>query len=98
MAWGNKQDEFLQFDGDLENTTPKAYLFKGDGWPNAEWVPKSQVEVVDINEDKTRATLKIKKWLCEKNGWAEDEAVETEDQQEDTASRFARDLDDEVPF
>jgi hypothetical protein len=74
VPWGRgskKQDAYYEFHGEVVASSEKAWKFKSDTWDKAEWLPKSQCQVVDMDEHEHRATIKIKQWLCEKNGWSE---------------------------
>jgi hypothetical protein len=62
---------YYEFHGDIVASSEKAWKFKSDTWDKAEWIPKSQCEIVELDEHEHRATLRIKQWLCEKNGWGE---------------------------
>lgn len=91
MTFG-KPDKWLQFEGTIERTSPKAILFKADTWKEESWLPRSQIQIV--NQEGETATVKIKEWLCDKNGWTEDGEPDVEE------LNFGdpRDIDDEVPF
>lgn len=68
---GFKNDEWVEFEGVIEQPTAKAVLFRADNWDEAYWIPRSQMEIVKEEEtdDGKRFTLHIKKWLVEKNAW-----------------------------
>lgn len=65
------KNDWYEFEGVIEAWSAKSYLFRGDFWDNAEWVPKSQIKVVEMDENVVpkRAVIEIAGWLCEKNGW-----------------------------
>lgn len=72
MGWSGREEHWLQFHGELaKNGTAKALFFKADNWTDEQAIPRSQCEIVDLDEDTGRATLRIKEWLCKKNGWEE---------------------------
>lgn len=64
-------DDWRDFEGIVETETPKAVYFQGDFWPNLEWVPKSQMQILerDTSVVPMRMIVKIKGWICDKNGW-----------------------------
>lgn len=64
-------EKMLEFHGIIHLSTAKAYKFEADNWNEAAWIPKSQSTIVEIDESNGRATLHIKKWLADKNGWKE---------------------------
>ena len=67
------KDTYLEFTGTIESRTSKAILFQGDYWDAGEWLPLSQVIVEnDGDAEGNRAVVKIKEWLCKKNGWEEE--------------------------
>lgn len=66
-----RSDEVMEFHGTIITTTPKAIRFTADQWSEPAWIPKSQAEIIDLDETSQRATLHIKMWLCKKNGWSE---------------------------
>ena len=63
----------VEIEGVIEPTSSqKAYLFQGDLWEKAEWVPKSQITKMvphTDSDDSGRCTLWVKAWLARKNGW-----------------------------
>ena len=61
----------VEFEGVIESTTAKAVLFQADEWDKAEWLPRSQCTIVPDHDSDTqgKATVFIKAWLVEKNGW-----------------------------
>lgn len=63
----------VEFEGVLENHSGKAVLFRADDWDKAEWIPRSQSELVMQPDSETpnACILYIRRWLCKKNGWAE---------------------------
>lgn len=69
--FGDKEQKYLEFNGTLLGSSPKAYKFQADVWENPEWVPISQSKIIEHNEHSGAATLHITEWLCGKNGWRE---------------------------
>lgn len=70
---GFKNDEWVELQGIIEQPTGKAVLFLADDWDKAEWIPRSQMEILQIDEDADpkHYVIHVKKWLAEKNGWVE---------------------------
>ncbi len=69
-----KGDEYLEFEGEITATSGKAVQFLSDYWDEPQWLPRSQIEIVPhprIAGDAERFTVRIKSWLCKKNGWTE---------------------------
>ena len=64
-------DEMLEFNGVIVASSAKAWKFEADQWKEAAWIPKSQSELVDLDESNKQCVMRIKAWLCEKNGWRE---------------------------
>lgn len=63
----------VEVEGIIETSSGKAVKFQGDFWDKAEWVPRSQCEIVmqTDSDEHGRAILYIRRWLCKKNGWVE---------------------------
>ena len=63
-------DEWVTLEGTVEITSAKAVLFSGVNFDHPEWLPRSQIEII---EEATRpgelTLLRVKSWLCKKNGW-----------------------------
>lgn len=71
--FGDQREEAppLEFNGVIHASTAKAYKFEADNWSEPAWIPKSQSLIVELDEETKRATIRIKAWLCTKNGWRE---------------------------
>lgn len=96
MSYGRGPDRYLTFEGDVLARSVKALRFQAYNWAGPEWIPISQLEIVQGKlREGERATIKIKEWLCKKNGWTEDGEPEAVDER---MNLRARDLDDEIPF
>ena len=63
-------DEWVTLEGTVEITSAKAVLFNGVNFDQPEWLPRSQIEIV---EEATRpgelTLLRVKAWLARKHGW-----------------------------
>ena len=63
-------DDWVTLEGVVETTSGKAILFNGVNFDQPEWLPRSQIEIV---EEATRpgelTTIRVKSWLARKNGW-----------------------------
>lgn len=69
MAYGSQEE--IEFEGVIEATSAKSIKFQADEWDEAVWIPRSQCTIFP-NHDSDRngaATVFIKEWLVEKNGW-----------------------------
>lgn len=66
---GFDNDDYIDVEGEFVpgRHTAKAIYFQGDYWDKPEYIPRSQC-VID-GSDEGRGVLRIKSWLCEKNGW-----------------------------
>lgn len=68
---GFKNDEWVEFEGVIEQPTAKAVLFLANEWTEAQWIPRSQMEIIskEVDSDPPVYIIHIKKWLVDKNGW-----------------------------
>jgi len=68
---GFKNDEWTEFVGTIEAHSAKAIFFCASNWAEAQWLPRSQIEIISIDEEATpkEATIHVKTWLVNKNGW-----------------------------
>ncbi len=68
-------DDYLEFEGEITAQTPKAIQFLAYYWEEPQWLPRSQIEILAGTEEKGDTgpgyTVRIKEWLCKKNGWEE---------------------------
>jgi hypothetical protein len=67
-------DDWIELHGHIEATSMKAILFQADYWEKAEWLPRSQIEIISQGkdeEDREQFTVRVKEWLARKNGWNE---------------------------
>jgi hypothetical protein len=78
------------FLGHVETKTPKAVLFQAHDWSEPEWLPSSQVTII---EHSAETEVHIAAWLVDKNGW--DEMGEVSDVVDNETAPFD---DDEIPF
>ncbi len=64
----------VELEGVVEGSSQKAILFQADEWDKAEWIPRSQCEIVPQpdSDGEKRAILYIRRWLCKKNGWVDE--------------------------
>jgi len=64
------EDDWVTLEGVIDATSSKAVLFNGVNFDQPEWVPRSQMEIV---EEATRpgdlTTIRVKAWLAAKHGW-----------------------------
>lgn len=68
------QHDDVELEGVVENTSGKAVLFRANDWTEAQWIPRSQSELVMQPESDIpmAAIMYIRRWLCKKNGWVEE--------------------------
>lgn len=68
------QHDDVELEGVLENSSGKAFLFRANDWDKAEWVPRSQAELVMQPDSDTpqACVLYIRRWLARKNNWVEE--------------------------
>lgn len=59
----------IELEGVVTYATAKAIRFQADYWEQEEWLPRSQVEITELEEGKVR--VRIAGWLAKKNGWHE---------------------------
>jgi hypothetical protein len=64
--------------GEIEAQTARAVLFRAHHWDEAQWLPKSQVEI-DRDPDGGEVTIRVAGWLARKNGWDEHGEMDTVD-------------------
>jgi len=64
----------VELEGVVENHSAKAVLFRADTWDKAEWIPRSQSELVMQPESDVpgAAVLYVRRWLARKNNWVEE--------------------------
>lgn len=64
----------VEFEGNIEQTSAKAFLFQADFWDKPEWIPKSQCDMVPMPDSDTqgRCTMYIRRWLAKKNKWVDE--------------------------
>lgn len=66
------QADDVEFEGVLEGSSAKAILFQADFWDKAEWIPRSQCELVmKVDGVNQECTVYVRRWLAKKNGWVE---------------------------
>lgn len=53
------------FEGHILFSSYKAVLFQGNYWHGSMWLPRSQIEIIPDGES---CVVKVKPWLCKKNG------------------------------
>lgn len=70
MGFGN--NEWIEFEGDILNSSTKAINFRSDYWDGPEWIPLSQCEIEKLPDGDMgpRAIVRVKAWLVKKNGWS----------------------------
>lgn len=69
MAKEYDDNQFYEREGFIEATSAKAILFKADDWDKAEWLPRSQTQIIETSTEESPAVVAIKGWLMNKNGW-----------------------------
>jgi len=67
-----------QFLGYVVASSNNALFFKDHFWEEAQWIPKSQCEIIPTDHWITETHLSIKEWLCGKNGWEEFTEIQKE--------------------
>lgn len=55
----------MLFIGYLENETDKAYLFQDHWWASADWLPKSQADIIR-SHDTFEVKILASSWICSK--------------------------------
>lgn len=56
--------------GQVEHSTTRAILFKGTGWSKPMWLPRSQIEISEVDEGEFQVAIRA--WLAEKSNIRED--------------------------
>jgi hypothetical protein len=65
-----KQDEWLEYEGTIERQTEKAILFWRAGQDKPEWMPKSQLVILEPSSpEHPQAVIKVTKWIAGQKGW-----------------------------
>lgn len=64
-----EESESCELTMHLHHETAKAYLLSEDGVEkSAQWLPKSQIEILDKNDRNNIVQIKLPEWLAEKSG------------------------------
>jgi hypothetical protein len=66
----DRSDESYELEGEIENQTAKAWLINFTNVDKQVWVPKSQAEMLDLNESTGKCTIRVRGWFAEKENLA----------------------------